>query len=106
MSDLQRHLDRLGITSQQSYIKTLQSMDPFMQAVPQKPAPPGPKFRVITDQGAEFVVEAIDFDLNFSYAGVLGNRLRLSGKIVSPTNLPGFVHPESERQITIPDEPS
>lgn len=80
--------------------------DPNVAAVNLPPSKPGPKFRVITDQGAEFLVEATEFDLNFNYVGVSGNRLRLGGRILQPTSLPGFVQPEAERLITIPDDPA
>lgn len=73
---------------------------------PPPPPPPGPKFRVVTDQGAEFIVEVSDFDLNYGYGNSLGHRMSLRGKILFPTNLPAFARPETERLITIPDEPT
>lgn len=108
MSISDEHLEALMAGSQLQYIKRLMPQDPYIPGVQKMlpPPKPGPKFRVITDQGAEFIIEASEFDLNFNYASTLGSRLRLSGKILSPTNLPGFAHPETERHITIPDEPS
>ncbi len=108
MSILDEHLEALAAGNQLQYLKKYIPYDPYIPGVQKMlpPSKPGPKFRVITDQGAEFIIEASEFDLNFNYASTLGSRLRLSGKILSPTNLPGFAHPETERQITIPDEPS
>ena len=81
---------------------------PFPTKAPSvEPAKPsGPRYRVITDTGAEFIVEVSQFDLNFDYKSSFGSMLHLRGKLLSPTSVPAFAVPETPRHITIPDEPT
>lgn len=67
------------------------------------PQPKGPTYRVITDTGAEFVVEMEEMSVNWRTDMFLGNTLHLRGRIISPTKQPGFPVPETLRRIEVPE---
>lgn len=75
-------------------------------ATPAAPVHLPPKFRIITDEGVEMVVEVNDCSIQFNYNSLTGHRVSLAGRLLSHNNLPVLYRSEPERIITVPDEPS
>ena len=80
----------------------------FVESNRLPPRPKGPTYRVITDTGAEFVIEMGEMSINWRNDSSLGNTLHLYGKIISPTKQPGFpsVQEDLRRiEVPVPQEP-
>jgi hypothetical protein len=77
--------------------------DPDPAPPPKPELGPVPTCRIILSTGAEFQIEVKEFDIRYNYStGVLGgHRLSVSGAIITPTPLPAFAIPETERAIHV-----